>query len=98
MALLGCRAAGPPADLVKKTAESLFERAARGEPVSVSIPFTGQGATTPKLLRSDIVAKRQVGDVFECDVRLSYLNRIQQMEDASITIRFQRSGGEWAPL
>lgn len=100
--LAGCRASGgPPAEAVKQVAESLFERAARGESVPVPIPFTGQGTATPKLTKTDIVAHRRVaearGNIFEYDVRLTYLNRIEQLEQANFTIRFRRRDEIWRP-
>jgi len=101
LAWMGCgTAGGPPAEVVEKAAQALFERAARGE--TAAIPFTGQGPSAPRLLSSELTARREVpgssGLQYECDVRLNYLNRIQQMEIAVVTIRFERRGENWRPL
>ena len=98
-ALVGCRpAAGPSSEAVKKVAESLFERAARGEQVE-GIHFTGQGSATPKLIASEIRARRRISqpEAYEYEVRLTYLNRIQQMEWATVAIRFEQRGNGWEP-
>lgn len=93
--LAGCRASsGPPAEEVKKAAAELFARAARGEAVP-EIHFTGDGTVTPRLIASEIRARHRVGEAFEYDVRLTYLNRIRQMEWATVTVRFERQAGKW---
>ena len=102
-ALAGCRIrVGPSAEVVKKEAEALFEKAARGEAAPANIPFTGGGKSIPKLLSTEITAGRQIasrgGEYFEYDVRLSYLNRIRQQEWATVRIRFQRRGRNWEPF
>ncbi|MBI3695141.1 MAG: hypothetical protein HY238_09935 [Acidobacteria bacterium] len=100
IALAGCRSqSGPPAETVRKAGEALFERAAKGESVP-GIQFTAQGTAIPKLISTEIRARRRVPstDAYEYDVRLTYLNRIQQMEWASIPIRFERRGDRWEPL
>jgi len=97
IALAGCRSQpGPQAEMVKKAAEALFERAAKGEDVS-GIQFTAQGTATPKLISTEIRARRRIPgtEAFEYEVRLTYLNRIQQMEWATIPIRFEQRGGRW---
>ncbi len=86
---------GPPAEQVKKAAEAMFERAARGEPVS-GIQFTAQGPETPRLIASEIRARRKISaDRFEYEVRLTYLNRIRQMEWGNITLTFDKKDGRW---
>ena len=93
--LAACRKPeGPSPEVVKKAAESQFERAARGEDVP-AIHFTGQGTGIPKLISSDIRARRRSGEAFEYEVRLTYLNRIQQMEWVTVTVRFERRGEGW---
>ncbi len=95
VALAGCRNAdAPAADMVKRAAESLFERAVRGESVS-GIQFTGGGTATPRLISSEIRARRRAGSGFEYEVRLTYLDRIQQMEWATVTVLFERRGKGW---
>ena len=97
VALVGCRnQPGPPAEMVKKAAEALFERAAKGENVP-GIQFTAQGMAAPKLISTEIRARRRLPgtEAFEYEVRLTYLNRIQQMEWATIPIRFERRGDRW---
>ena len=101
LALAACRSADPPPEAVKRSAEVLFERAAKGERVPAAIPFTGQGTAAPKLTRSEIVARRKLArgndEAFEYDVRLTYLNRIEQMEQGMVTIRFEKREGVWLP-
>lgn len=98
---MGCRpATGPPAETVKKEAEALFERAVQGEAVP-GIHFTGQGSALPKLIETEIKARRRIAqdpERFEYEVRLTYLNRIQQMEWGTVTITFERKGGKWEAL
>ena len=97
LVLAGCRSqVGPPADAVKKAAEALFERAARGENVA-GIQFTAQGTAAPKLISVEIRARRRAPgtEAFEYEVRMTYLNRIRQMEWATVPIRFQRRGERW---
>ena len=93
--LTACQSpSGPPDQVVRQIAQTLFDRAARGEDVPVSIPFTGQGPSAPRLLKTDISQRRPIAyqgsHFFEYEVRLTYLNRIQQMEHAVIRIRFER--------
>jgi hypothetical protein len=96
--LAACRtSSGPPAEQVKKAAEALFERAARGERVA-GIQFTAEGPDAPRLIASDIRARRKVStDRFEYEVRLTYLNRIRQMEWGNVTLTFEEKGGRWVP-
>ena len=89
-------------DVAKRAAEALFERAVRGEPVPVAIPFTGQGPATPKLLKTEVNAHTPgVGpdgaELYQYDARLTYLNRIQQMETASFRFGFVKKDGVWMP-
>ena len=95
--MAACRASsGPPAEQVKKEAEAIFERAARGERVA-GIPFTAEGQETPRLIASEIRARRRIsGDRFEYEVRLTYLNRIRQMEWGNVTMTFEKKGEQWA--
>lgn len=100
--LVGCRGpAGPSAEVVRKAAESLFEQAAHGEAIP-EIAFTAQGPATPKLISSEIRSRRRIaqqgGDGFEYEVRLTYLNRIQQMEWGTVRIQFERKGDRWEML
>ena len=100
--IAACRSsAGPPAEEVKKAAEALFERAARGETVA-GIQFTAQGTAAPRLIASEIRARRKVSgqesERFEYEVRLTYLNRIQQMEWGNVTVRFERRGDSWVAV
>src|SRR5262249_20643662 len=92
----GCRtSSGPPAEDVKKAAEALFERAARGETVS-GIQFTAQGPDTPRLIASEIRARHKTSaDPIQCEVRLTYLNRIRQMEWGNVTLTFEKKDGRW---
>ena len=95
----GCqRYAGPSAEEVKKGAESLFERAARGEAVP-GIRFTAEGTATPRLLNIEITARRRIagqgGETYEYEVRLTYLNRIQQMEWSTVTVRLSKGPKGW---
>jgi len=93
---------GPSAEEVQKAAATMFQQAARGEKVPIPIPFTGLGPAAPKLLSSHITTRRQLasrgGEFFEYEVRLEYLNRIQQMESATVTVRFEQRGGRWEPV
>ena len=68
----------------------------RGENVA-GIQFTAQGTAAPKLISVEIRARRRVAgmEAFEYEVRLTYLNRIQQMEWATLPIRFERRGDRW---
>ena len=98
-ALAGCRSsAGPSSEAVKKAAESLFDRAARGEAI-LGIRFTGEGTATPRLLNSEITARRRIAgqgvDTYEYEVRLTYLNRIQQMEWSTVTLRLTKGAKGW---
>ena len=104
MLAAGCRPAqGPPVDVVKQAAEVLFNRAAKGEKVPVNIPFTGEGQAAPKLLRTEVnpltPGMREDGaQLFHYDVRLTYMNRIQQMENASFRFGFIKTKeGIWMP-
>ncbi len=99
LALAGCRgSSGPPAEAVRKAAEALFERAVSGENVP-GIRFTALGTAAPKLLSTEIRARHRLPgtEAFEYEVRLTYLNRIRQMEWATISIRFERRGDRWDP-
>lgn len=104
MLAAGCRPSqGPPLEAVKQSAEVLFERAAKGEPVPVNIPFTGEGQALPKLLRTEVNPLTPgVGDdgaqLFHYDVRLTYMNRIQQMEHTTFRFGFLKTKeGVWMP-
>ena len=97
--LASCRSSGgPSAEEVKKGAESLFERAARGEAVP-AIRFTGEGTAMPRLLNTEITARHRVAnqpaDTYEYEVRLTYLNRIQQMEWSTVTVRLSKGPKGW---
>jgi len=91
---------GPPVDVVRQIAESLFERAARGEALAgVNIPFTGQGPATPKLTRTEVLTRRPTirkeMQLYEYDVKLTYLNRIAQLENATIRVRIRKKDNVW---
>jgi hypothetical protein len=101
---VGCRPSrGPAPAVVKQVAESLFEKAARGEPVPVNIPFTGQGPATPRLLKTEINPLtpglgEDGAQLYHYDVRLTYINRIQQMENAAFRFGFVKTrDGVWMP-
>ncbi len=103
LALAGCRpAAGPPLDVVRQHAEVLFERAVKGEKVPVPIRFTGEGPDTPRLLKTE-VGRLTTGigpegaEVYQYDVRLTYMNRIRQMENAAFRFAFVKKNGVWTP-
>ena len=102
--LAACRPSkGPPVEVVRQAAETLFEKAARGEQVPVRIPFTGQGQATPKLLKTEVnPLTSETGEdgarLYHYDVRLTYMNRIQQLEHASIRFGFIKTKeGVWLP-
>jgi hypothetical protein len=94
---------GPALEVVKQVAESLFAKAARGEPVPVNIPFTGQGPATPRLLKTEVNpltpgVAADGGELYHYDVRLTYMNRIQQMENATFRFGFVKTkDGVWMP-
>ena len=99
---IGCRTPqGPPKQVVEEIAGTLFERAARGERVPVNIPFTGEGQATPKLLKNEVSVLTPAfvdgAEVYQYDVRLSYLNRIQQMEHATFKLTILKKDGVWLP-
>jgi hypothetical protein len=103
LAISACRPSqGPPLEVVRQVVQSTFERAARGEPVPVKIPFTGEGPATPKLLQSEINpltpgVDEDGAELYHYDVRLTYLNRIRQMENASYRFGFVKKDGVWMP-
>ena len=101
---VGCRPSqGPSVEVVKGSAEMLFNRAAKGEKVPVNIPFTGEGQAIPKLLRTEVNpltpgTSEDGGQLFHYDVRLTYMNRIQQMENANFRFGFIKTkDGIWMP-
>lgn len=101
---VGCRPSqAPPVEVVKQSAEVLFHRAAKREPVPVNIPFTGEGQAAPKLLQTEVNPLTPgVGEdgaqLYHYDVRLTYMNRIQQMEHASFRFGFVKTkDGVWMP-
>jgi hypothetical protein len=96
----GCRtAAGPPRETVEGIARNLFERAVKGEDLPVKIPLTGQGRAAPKLVRVDVRPGPQASvegrKVFDYNVRLEYLNRIEQLESAAFLVRLEQREGVW---
>lgn len=100
----GCRPSqAPPVEVVKQSAQVLFERAAKGEPVPVNIPFSGEGQAIPKLLQTEINpltpgTGEDGAQLFHYDVRLTYLNRIQQMEHAAFRFGYVKTKeGVWMP-
>jgi hypothetical protein len=100
--LAGCGSSeGPPKGAIERVARSLFERAARGEEVPVPIPFTGEGPATPRLTATEVISKklapRRGTEYWECEVRLTYLNKIEQLETATIRILFAHRGELWQP-
>ena len=103
VALAACRpAAGPPVDVARQHAEVLFERAAKGETVPAPIQFTGEGPDTPRLLKAEVnPLTTGIGEggveVFQYDVRLTYMNRIRQMENATFRFGFVKKDGVWTP-
>jgi hypothetical protein len=94
---------GPAPEVVKQVAQSLFEKAARGEPIPVKIPFTGQGPATPRLLKTEINpltpgVGEDGAELYHYDVRMTYMNRIQQMENTSFRFGFVKTKeGVWMP-
>jgi hypothetical protein len=101
---VGCRSSqAPSVEVVKQSAEMLFNRAAKGGDVPVNIPFTGEGQATPKLLRTEVNpltpgTTEDGAQLFHYDVRLTYMNRIQQMENASFRFGFVKTKeGVWMP-
>jgi len=103
LAAAACRPAqGPPVAVVRQVAESMFERAARGEPVPVKIPFTGEGPAAPKLLKTEVNpltpgVGEDGAELYHYDVRLTYMNRIAQMENANFRFGFVKKDGVWMP-
>ena len=102
LALLGggCRSAsGPPRETVEGIARNLFERAVKGEDVPVKIPLTGQGRAAPKLVQVEVLPRPlayvEGREVFEYNVRLGYLNRIEQLESATFLVRVEQREGVW---
>ena len=102
LALLGggCRSAsGPPRETVEGIARNLFERAVKGEDVPIKIPLTGQGRTAPRLVQVEVLRRPRAyvegREVFECNVRLGYLNRIEQLESATFLVRVEQREGVW---
>jgi hypothetical protein len=98
--LAGCQPRpGPPREAVQDIARTLFERAARGESVPVNIPFTGQGPHTPRLTDTEVLPLRPAyvegREVYNFNVRLTYLNRIAQLEHAEFVVRLQQEDGAW---
>jgi hypothetical protein len=96
----GCRSAsGPPRETVEGIARNLFERAVKGEDVQVRIPLTGQGRAAPKLVEVEVRPRSSANvegrEVFEYNVRLEYLNRIEQLESAAFLVRLEQRDGAW---
>jgi hypothetical protein len=93
---------GPPPEIARQVAETIFERAAKGGEVPVNIPFTGQGPATPKLLKTEVNpltpgVGEDGSEIYHYDVKLTYLNRIQQMEHANFRFGFVKKDGVWMP-